>query len=39
MTFIDDDAILDIIDNQIAQISYKAIRVSTKNKGVKDATM
>ena len=34
MTFIDDDAILDIIDNQIAQISYKAIRVSTKNKGV-----
>ena len=34
MTFIDDDAILDIIDNQISQITYKKIRVSTKNKGV-----
>ena len=34
MTFIDDDAILEIIDNQVSPITYKKIRVSVKNKGV-----
>ena len=34
MTFINDDIILDIIDNQITPIAYKQIRVNVKNKGV-----